>query len=118
MICANCQTILPDEAKACWKCGIPLAESASVPKPKGETDLLMAILTFVLTAALFACVGWALPFMVWGTIVSSTKDYPQWSGVLDMFSGVSFFVTAIAFVAIVWRGSYWLITRVTRPSVP
>jgi hypothetical protein len=45
------------------------------------------------------------------------KDCSQWSTVLDMVSGISFFVTAVAFVAIVWRGSYWLITRVTKHSV-
>ncbi len=31
MICGNCQTTLPDEAVACWKCGLPTKGRASTP---------------------------------------------------------------------------------------
>jgi ribosomal protein L40E len=109
MICENCRTTLPDDAIACWKCGARLAPPARQAGP----DVLLAILTFVIAGALFACVGWSVPFTVWGLINSAAKDSPQWSGVLGIVSGMAFVLAALAFFGGVWWGSYWLIARLT-----
>ncbi len=130
MICDNCQTTLPDQAVACWKCGKPLVQVAppAIPtspptavlplvpsKPpevkKNEPDLLHVIVTFVFTAGFFVCAGWAVPFTVWGLIISSGKQYPELSGLLDVLSGVAFIVSAIGFFAGIWWGAYKISTR-------
>ena len=121
MICNNCQTTLPDQAVACWKCGTPVATAVPPPEPlaapkakKGEPDLLYVILTFVITAGFFVCAGWAVPFTVWGLIIGSAKEYPQLSGLLDLLSGVGFIASAIAFFAGVWWGAYKISVRLAQ----
>ncbi len=114
MICASCQTVLPDEAIACWKCGAPMAGPASRPAvPKRPVDLLLAILTLVISIAVFVCLGWAIPFTVWGLITSTAKQYPEWSGVLEMVSGVAFVASAVGFFGGTWWGGYKVLERLT-----
>ncbi len=128
MICEHCQTTLPDQAIACWKCGKPVAALAApttptapavqAPTSKSEPDVLIVILAFALSAILFVCMGWAIPFTVWGKISGIATDYPQWSNLIGIISGISFVIATIGFLGGVWWGSYWLITRIMRPSVP
>ena len=97
MICANCRTTLPDEAIACWKCGAQVAVAvAKSPAKKNAPDLLLVILTFLIASGLFVCMGWAVPFTVWGVITSSASQFPQWASILGVVSGIAFVVSAIA----------------------
>jgi hypothetical protein len=118
MLCDNCQTELPDEAAACWKCG-KLFKSVAAPTPlkKQEPDSLLLVGTFVFSGIFFICGGWAFPFTVWGKMVEYTSHYPEWSSVTGVLSGALFIVTAIAVFGVLWWGSYWLIKRiVTSPA--
>ncbi len=113
MICANCQTILPDEALACWKCGTQFAAPPAIaPAKKTEPDILLVIFTFIASVGFFACAGWSVPFAVWGMISTAAKDSPQWSGWVGILSGISFVVMTIACFGGFWWGSYWVIKRV------
>ncbi len=113
MICANCETTLPDEAIACWKCGTQLtALTGGKPPPKDEPDVLLVLLTFVAAVAFFACAGWAVPFTVWGMITTVAKDSPEWSGVLGILGGLAFVVSTIVCFGGFWYGAYWLIKRI------
>ncbi len=118
MICQSCDTVLPDEARACWKCGTQIAATvANAPAKNTDLDLLLKILTFLVACALFVCVGWSVPFMVWGTITSAANQYPQWSGLSGVVSGIAFVAAAIVFFGGVWWGTYWLLKRVTATTV-
>lgn len=113
MNCANCETPLPDEAIACWKCGTPVAASAAhAPPRKAEPDILLILLTFAAAVAFFACAGWAVPFTVWGMITTAAKDSPEWSGLLGILGGLAFVVATIACFGGFWYGAYWLTQRV------
>lgn len=113
VICANCQTALPDEAVACWKCGTQVAAPATSTLPqKPEPDILLVLLTFIAAAAFFVCAGWAVPFTVWGMISTAAKDSPQWSDLLGILGGLAFIVTTIACFGGFWYGAYWVTKRV------
>lgn len=117
MICANCQTSLPDEAVACWKCGTPLAGTAKdAPGKPSEPDVLLALLTFFAALIFFACAGWSIPFAIWGNLSTAAKDSPQWSSLLGIVSGLAFIVATVACLGGAWWGSYWLIKRILRPG--
>ena len=111
MICQSCSTVLPDEARACWKCGAQIAATVA-PAKSADLDLLLKIVTFLVAGALFVCVGWSVPFMVWGTLASSANQFPQWSGAIGVVSGIAFVGAAIVFFGGVWWGMYWLLKRV------
>ena len=116
MKCKNCQTILPDEAIACWKCGTKVERPATTaPRKKEKPDILIVAAAFIIAAVFFACLGWSIPFMVWGMITSSAKN-SQWSDLMGVVSGISFVATTIAIFGGVWWGSYWLIKNVTVKS--
>jgi hypothetical protein len=113
MICANCETTLPDEAIACWKCGTQIsALTSGTPPPRNEPDILLVLLTFVAAVAFFACAGWAVPFTVWGTITTAAKDSPEWSAVLGILGGLAFVVSTIVCFGGFWYGAYWLTKRI------
>ena len=121
MICNHCQTTLPDQAVACWKCGAPVAAAVLPPEPltapqakKREPDLLYVILTFVITAGFFVCAGWAVPFTVWGLIIGSAKQFPALTGLLDIISGIAFILSTFGFFAGVWWGAYKISLRLAR----
>lgn len=186
MICANCQTTLPDEAVACWKCGsgtrgaaaardrvapaggdtpapgavpasspssaaqpppsnspssiapqrsvalslalaspaivapttAPHTPTAAAPAPeqKGAHDLLLVIITFVGNAAFFICAGWSVPFAIWGNLRNAAKQNPEWTGIVDVVSGVALLVSGLVFFLGCWLGSYWAILRLISPS--
>jgi hypothetical protein len=111
MICANCKTTLPDNAVACWKCGKPTSQTPQSFGSKQKPDILHILASFFVAVVLFACVGWPLPFVVWGGISSAASGMPQWASVSGIASGIILFGTAIAFVALTWWGSYWVIAR-------
>ena len=111
MICENCKTLLPDDAVACWKCGTRIAPSPETLPAKPQRDVLHMLAAFFVAVGLFACVGWPLPFVVWGGISSAASSMPQWASMSGIASGVILFGTAIAFVALTWWGSYWVIAR-------
>ncbi len=122
MICESCQTTLPDEAIACWKCGKPITQSATAPLPgaephkKTKIDPLVAVFTLVLSAVFFACFGWAVPFTVWGKITNFAADYPQWAQVFGVISGIAGVASALITFVGVWWLSAWLVTRVMSPG--
>jgi hypothetical protein len=117
MNCENCQTTLPDEAIACWKCGAPVAASVALaPSKKDETDLLFVIITFVISVAFFVCAGWSVPFTIWGLVTNSTKEIPPLSELGGILSGLAFIVAAVAVFGGSWWGSYWLLKRISRPT--
>ena len=114
MICQKCQTSLPEEAIACWKCG---TSTARVPKPppvkKAEPDIFLMILTFVVTGGFFVCAGWAVPFTIWGLIIGTARQYPQLSGLIDILSGAAFIASTVTFFAGIWWGAYKVLKRLT-----
>ncbi len=120
MICASCQTPLPEEAIACWKCGklaLP-APPAAAPAPaaplaKRQLDLLLALITLLISVAVFVCLGWAVPFTVWGLITSFGRQYPEWSAAFGIVSGAAFILSALAFFGGTWWGCYKLLQRLT-----
>ncbi len=122
MICENCQTTLPDEALACWKCGKPtgqpttVAQPTSPPHKKTRIDPLVAVFTLLISAVFFACFGWAVPFTVWGRITNIGADYPQWAQVFGVVSGIAGVASALITFIGVWWLSAWLITRIIRPG--
>ncbi len=175
MICVTCQTTLPDEAVACWKCGSPTRggthaeagaaaptatpvssqspleppspaasqspsaqllpvpgssavappaipptpvapQPADTPQQKGAHDLLLFILTFVGNAAFFICAGWSVPFAIWGNILTTAKQNPEWASVIDVVSGVALVLSGLVFFLGCWLGSYWVILRLINPS--
>lgn len=127
MICGICQTNLPDEAIACWKCGSPISERPEGPaKPnvppnsrakKDKIDPLFVVLTLLISVALFVCVGWAIPFTVWGSVIAYSGQFPQWSSTIDALSGVLFYASAVGVFAGTWWGSYQILRRLTaKPS--
>ncbi len=114
MICANCQMTLPEEAVACWKCGTPIAApAAQAAAPKRPVDPLLLILTLLISVGVFVCLGWAIPFTIWGLITSSAKQYPEWSGILDIVSGAAFVLSALGFFGGTWWASYQVLQRLT-----
>ena len=117
MICSNCQTELPDEAIACWKCGEQMSCSpAKSAKHKDGVDPLLVILTLLFSVAFFVCLGWAIPFTIWGNIITVSKDHPEWSALLDMVSGIAFYVSAVGLFIFSWWGSYKLVFRLMKAS--
>lgn len=151
MICAGCQTTLPDEAVACWKCGTPTGRGATaspvarpstppniapssvlpvhtLPQPAGSPpaataaeersahDLLLLIVTFVGNAVFFVCAGWAVPFAIWGNIVSTGKQNPEWASAIELGSGVALVISGLVFFLACWLGSYWVIMRLINPN--
>lgn len=117
MICASCQTPLPEEAIACWKCGAPIGASApQAALPKRPVDPLLVVLTLLVSVGVFVCLGWAIPFTIWGLITSSAKQYPEWSGILDIVSGAAFVLSALGFFGGTWWGSYQILERLTAKS--
>ncbi len=122
MICESCQTALPDEALACWKCGKSIAAptvappEARKPHKKPKIDPLVAVFTLLFSAVFFACFGWAIPFTVWGRITNIGADYPQWAQIFGVVSGILGVASALLTFVGVWWGSAWLITRIMRPG--
>lgn len=122
MICENCQTTLPDQALACWKCGKPMTPPVTAPLPIAKPrkmpkiDPLIALFTLIFSTVFFACVGWAVPFTVWGKLTNVATDFPQWAQALGVISGVAGVVSALLTFVGVWWGSAWLITRIMRPG--
>ena len=116
MNCEKCQTILPDEAIACWKCGTPVAETVQAPPQKDESDLLLAILTFVLSVAFFVCAGWSIPFTLWGLISTSVNGSSLLASLSSILSGLAFVASTIAVFGGCWWGCYWLLKRISRPA--
>ena len=116
MNCAKCQTTLPDEAIACWKCGAPVAASiAQLPK-QDESDLLLALLTFGISIAFFVCAGWSVPFTLWGLISNSAQGSSLLASLSGILSGLAFVMSTIAVFGGCWWGSYWLLKRIARPA--
>lgn len=111
MICKNCQTELPDSAVACWKCGTPTAVLGQAPDAKPPRDVLHVVASFLVAAVLFICIGWPLPFVVWGNLSAAASHLPQWASVSGIASGIVLIGTALAFIALAWWMSYWVITR-------
>jgi ribosomal protein L40E len=111
MICENCKTVLPDDAVACWKCGTrtPLTPETLSPKPK--RDILHMLASFFVAIGVFVCFGWTVPFAVFGNISSAASSLPQWASISGVASGPIMIGTAVAFVALTWWGSYWVISR-------
>lgn len=138
MICKNCQTTLPDQAVACWKCGKPIAQLVAQPvaptphpvqappapetplkpkiKKKPPIDPIVAVFTMIASVIFFACIGWAVPFTVWGKTAEIFKDRPdlaQMSSVLGTAGGV---LSGLILFVGVWWVSAWIITRLIRSS--
>ena len=134
MICENCQTTLPDQAVACWKCGKPVAQSTAaarqpIPTPpapetplkpkvkkKAPIDPVVAVFTMIASVIFFACIGWAVPFTVWGKINSAFADYPQWAQTVGILSTALGVLSAFVLFVGVWWISAWMITRLLRSS--
>ena len=122
MICSSCQTTLPDEAIACWKCGKPLAPSVaapastSKPRKKKPIDPIVAFLTLIGSTVFFGCIGWSVPFTVWGKLNNAAADFPQWAQFLGAISTIAGVVAALITFVGIWWLSAWLITRVMRPD--
>ncbi len=131
MICSSCQTQLPEEAVACWKCGEALQPTTGLPVPVrrsdaarahsggfrrirdglAQADPLLVVLTLLFNAAFFICFGWAVPFTIWGNIVELSKQYPEWSALLEIASTSTLLVSAVTFFIGTWWGEYQLIHR-------
>ncbi len=111
MICEHCKTSLPDDAVACWKCGTPTPKAQQSPNAKPKADVLHILASFFIAAVFFVCVGWTVPFTVFGMISTAANDLPQWASVSGIASGIILIGTAIAFIALTWWGAYWVITR-------
>ena len=117
MICENCQTTLPDQAVACWKCGKPVTPpTVTTKRKKPPIDPLVAVFTLVLSAVFFGCIGWAIPFTVWGKISNAATDFPQWAQLLGAISLVAGVASALLVFVGLWWLSAWLITRILRPG--
>jgi len=119
MICENCQTSLPDEAIACWKCGKPVKKPGTPPTPPRKQkpiDPLVAFFTLLFSAGFFGCVGWAVPFTVWGKLSNAATDFPQWAQTLNVVSTVAGVASALVTFVGIWWLSAWLITRIIRSS--
>ncbi len=115
VVCDNCHTTLPDSAVACWKCGKQFS-SASPPAPrKSGPDLLLAIVTLPIAVISFACLGWTIPFTLWGLVVSSASQYPGWSGLLGALGAILFVLATVAVIGGTWWGAYWILNRVNAP---
>ena len=116
MNCDKCQTTLPDEAIACWKCGAPVAASiAQLPK-QDESDLLLAILTLGISIAFFICAGWSVPFTLWGLISNAVQEPSPLASSSGILSGLVFIGSTLAIFGGCWWGSYWLLKRIIRPT--
>lgn len=111
MICANCKTTLPDDAVACWKCGTPTSQAPRTPESKPKPDILHVLAAFFVAVVSFACVGWPLPFVIWGGISQVASHSPQWASVSGIASGAIMIGTTIAFLALTWWAFYWVIAR-------
>lgn len=119
MICENCQTTLPDEALACWKCGKPVAQPGMPPAPRKKLkpiDPVVAFITLLLSAVFFGCAGWAVPFTVWGKLTNAASDFPQWAQALSILSTVAGVLSALVTFLGFWWLSAWLITRLIRST--
>ncbi len=119
MICASCQTPLPEEAIACWKCGrlvVPAAPAATAAKR--PVDLLLVVIALLISVAVFVCLGWAVPFTVWGLITTAGKQYPEWSGAFSIISGAAFILSGLGFFGGTWWGGYKFLERLTSPTAP
>jgi len=60
---------------------------------------------------LFACVGWPLPFVIWGGISQAASHLPQRASISGIASGIILIGTALAFIVLAWWGTYWVIAR-------
>ena len=117
MICENCQTPLPDQAVACWKCGKPVARPAApAPKKQKPIDPLVAVFTLFFSAVFFGCIGWSVPFTVWGKLNSAVTDFPQWAQAMSVISTIAGVAAALITFVGVWWLSTWLITRIIRST--
>ncbi len=115
MICSHCLTELPDQAVACWKCGEQTqGKPTATSKPLGGADPLLVILTLLFSVAFFICMGWAIPFTIWGNMITASKEHPDWSGLLDIVSGIAFYASAVGLFIVSWWGSYQLVFRLMK----
>jgi hypothetical protein len=116
MTCKNCQTALPDGAVACWKCGARVDLSPETMPTKPPRDILHVLGSFLVAVVLFACMGWTVPFAVFGNISVAARNYPQWENISGYASGIIMTLTALAFVGMTWWGSYWVISRLFKTN--
>ncbi len=117
VVCDNCHTTLPDDAVACWKCGrqFSLAHPQKSYKSSGP-NLAIAVVTFPIALAFFACLGWSIPFTLWGLTVSLGGQNPNGSGLLGAVGAILFAISSIALIGGAWWGAYWIVNRVNRSS--
>ncbi len=117
VVCDNCHTTLPDNAVACWKCGrqFPSAHLSAPLKPSGP-NIAIAVVTFPIALAFFACLGWSIPFTLWGLTVSLGGQNSDGSGLLGAVGTILFAISSIALIGGAWWGAYWIVNRVNNST--